>query len=230
MVGVIVLGILGFLIFREKHPLCSDEITSITYTAIVTAVALEAEPFKTLISIKETCASGGITYTVGSLEGKNILMFLSGVGPDEAEKVVRHTLSTFTIDMLVFSGIAGGVDTSLLSGDTVVAREWLNVATGERVATDANLIKKTEQFEDIHMVALGATVQKFVSDPTTLPDSVSVVDMETATIALLAREFGVPFLAFRSVSDLADDGGTDTTFRSAAESSAVATIRFILEE
>ncbi|HCC05382.1 TPA: hypothetical protein DEP58_03720 [Patescibacteria group bacterium] len=227
--GIVLLGTLGFFMLRETLPPCSDEIISTTYIAVVTAIALESEPFKDLLEGNETCTSGGIAYTVGNLEGKNILMFLSGVGPDEVEKVIRQTLTTFTIDRVVFSGVAGGVDTALQLGDTVVAREWLDVRTGERVTTDADLIKKMEQFEGVRVVPLGATVDSFVSDRTTLPNGVSVVDMETATIALLAKEFGVPFLAFRSASDFADDGGTDATFRIAAEASASATVRFILE-
>lgn len=227
--GTILLGTLWFFIFRETPPLCSEEMTSTPYIGIVTALDFEADAFETLVPVSEVCTSGGVEYLVGQIGEKDILMFSSGVGPKSAEKVVRDTLSTFTLDLLLFSGIAGGVDTSLQLGETVVAREWLDIETGERVLVDSELAEKAELLEGARVVSLGATASVFVTDRSTVPSGASIVDMETATVALLAEEYGVPFLAFRSISDTAENAGTDETFHTAALASAKATTQFILE-
>ena len=77
---------------------------------------------------------------------------------------------------------------------------------------------------------MGATAEEFVTDNTGLPEGVSIVDMETAPVALLAKEYGVPFLAFRTTSDVVADVGTDATFLDAARASAKVTVQYILEE
>ena len=59
----------------------------------------------------------------------------------------------------------------------------------------------------------------------------SVLDMETAATAMVAYSNGVPFIAFRSLSDLAGGGDGEneinTFFRIAADNSARVLLAFL---
>ncbi len=66
----------------------------------------------------------GVEFSVGALQGKDIVLFLSGSGIVNTAMTVQLALDHFNIDRIVFSGIAGGVDPALNIGDVVIADRW----------------------------------------------------------------------------------------------------------
>ena len=66
----------------------------------------------------------GVEFVAGTLEGQNVVLFLSGISVVNAAMTVQLALDHFTIDRIVFSGIAGGVDPALHIGDVVIADRW----------------------------------------------------------------------------------------------------------
>ena len=64
------------------------------------------------------------TYILGKLEGKDVVLFLSGVSMVNAAMTTQGAIDHFRITGVVFSGIAGGVNPSLSPGDVVVADRW----------------------------------------------------------------------------------------------------------
>lgn len=66
----------------------------------------------------------GIDFTTGTIAGKPVVLFLSGISMVNAAMATQVALDHFTVSAIVFSGIAGGVDPSLEIGDVVVAERW----------------------------------------------------------------------------------------------------------
>ena len=66
----------------------------------------------------------GVEFVTGRLEGRKVVLFLSGISMVNAAMTVQLALDRFPIDRIVFSGIAGGVDPALDIGDVVVAGRW----------------------------------------------------------------------------------------------------------
>ena len=66
----------------------------------------------------------GVTFATGMLEGRQVVLFLSGISVVNTAMTVQLALDHFTIERIVFSGIAGGVDPGLNIGDVVVAERW----------------------------------------------------------------------------------------------------------
>jgi adenosylhomocysteine nucleosidase len=66
----------------------------------------------------------GMTYLIGTLEGKPILLMQSGVSIVNAAMNTQLVIDRFTVKRIVFSGIAGGVDPSLSIGDVIVLEDW----------------------------------------------------------------------------------------------------------
>lgn len=76
-----------------------------------------------LVDPKEQTIAG-ITFTTGVLEGKPVVLLLSGMSMVNAAMAAQASIDHFTLTGIVFSGIAGGVDPSLDIGDVVASAQW----------------------------------------------------------------------------------------------------------
>jgi adenosylhomocysteine nucleosidase len=241
-----------------------------------------------------------VEFTTGTLEGKPVVLFLSGISMVNAAMNTQLALDRFRVSHVVFTGIAGGVNPQLEIGDVVVAQRWSEylealfareVAPGKyqppshqadatlpnfgmifprpvgvRSAGHAQEEKKTWFDADPQLVEIarrasmqvmlercdadkhclahqprvvvggqGVSGQAFVDNAafreyTFHTFGANVLDMETAAVAHVAYANGVPFIAFRSLSDLAGGGEGEnqikTFFRIAADNSARVLLAF----
>ena len=218
----------------------------------------------------------GKRFVTGRLDGKDVLLVLSGVSMVNAAMTAQQVIDRFNVSAIVFSGIAGGVDPTLKIGDVVIADQWgeylenvlAREVDGRYVlppfyskddfypnfgmmfprnvkVTREGLDKPEHRFwfpVDAGLLAVargmaggvvlehcdekgtclthtprivvggsGVSGQSFVDNAkfrTYAFDSFEarVLDMESAAVAHVAYTNGVPFIAFRSLSDLAGGG------------------------
>lgn len=66
----------------------------------------------------------GVRFVGGTMKGRPVLLFLSGVSMVNAAMTTQLALDRFTIRSIVFSGVAGGLDPALDVGDVVVPDRW----------------------------------------------------------------------------------------------------------
>jgi adenosylhomocysteine nucleosidase len=241
----------------------------------------------------------GVEFTTGVLQGKPVVLFLSGISMTNAAMNAQRALDRFTVTHLVFSGIAGGVDPSLHIGDVAVPAQWGSYLeslfaretapgrfTPSRTGKDAGFAA----FGMIHPRAVGVRSARgaehkfwFEVDPAMLAvarglaadveltrcdaaarclgtrptlvvggNGVSgaafvdnaafreyafatfgarVLDMETSAVGQVAWSNGVPFIAFRSLSDLAGGGAGENEMHAflnlAADNSARVLLAFL---
>lgn len=67
-------------------------------------------------------------YSVGEVSGKNVVVGICGVGATNAAMTTQNLLDTFpSLQRIIFSGIAGGVNPDNNVGDVVVATRWANI-------------------------------------------------------------------------------------------------------
>lgn len=242
----------------------------------------------------------GVEFTTGQLQGKPVLLFLSGISMTNAAMTTQLALDRFRVTHLVVSGIAGGVNPGLHVGDVTVAQRWgqymeflaaREVAPGRYEAppfirdatmpafgmfhprpvevrsagrtglerkfwfdSDPALLATAKQLETLALERCdaerrclsraprvvvggnGVSGAAFVDNAafreyTFRTFEANVLDMETAAMAHVAYANGVPFIAFRSLSDLAGGGeGANemgTFFRIAADNSARVLLAFL---
>ena len=240
-------------------------------TAVISAFGPELFALGQAVAGKRTYQVGGTEFVTGVLEGKPVLLFLSGVSMVNAAMTTQRALDRFRITRIVFSGIAGGVDPSLDVGDVVVADQWgeylestmaREVAPGRyeapagtsttgapfgmmypgpvQVSRHAGQLERRAWFPaDPRLLALakaiapkvslkrcaaggqclshapkvvvggnGVSGQSFVDNAALRSWAYAtfqarVLDMETAAVAQVAYADEVPFIGFRSLSDLA---------------------------
>lgn len=263
--------------------------------AVISAFAPEWVALQQALNDREEHVVGGTTFLTGTLEGKPVVLFLSGVSMVNAAMTTQMALDQFAIDSIVFSGIAGGVDPSLSIGDVVVPEQWAQYLESVFAReVDGDYVPPSflsTPFPNYGMIfpreveiaqADGEPEERFwfevdtgllevarsVSEEIALEDCVAeneclteppevrvggngvsgqafvdnadfreyvfdtfearVLDMESAAVAHVAYANDVPFIAFRSFSDLAGGGEGENemaTFMQLASDNSAAIVR-----
>ena len=268
-------------------------------TAVVSAFPPEISILKGALEEAETHSVNGVEFALGRLEGRDVVLFLSGISVVNAAMTVQLALDRFDVERIVFSGIAGGVDPSLHIGDVVIADRWgqyLELLLAREVEGGwgkppffeypfANFgmmfprsvtVRRPGGGEpearfwfpvDESLLAAAraassnAALERCAPDDTCLREPPRVVvggpgvsgsafvdnaafreyvfetfgarvlDMESAAVAHVAYANGVPFLAVRSLSDLAGGGPGENeigVFFGLAADNAAAVVRALL--
>jgi adenosylhomocysteine nucleosidase len=241
----------------------------------------------------------GVEFTTGVLQGRPVVLFLSGISMVNAAMNTQLALDRFRVTHVVVSGIAGGVNPGLHIGDVTVAGRWgqyLEVLAARETApgtyqppgwmkdatlpnfgmlhprpvevrtaakpeierrfwfdVDPALLAIAERVREVELERCdperkcltqrprlvvggnGVSGQAFVDNAalreyTFKTFQANVLDMETAAIGHVAHANAVPWIAFRSLSDLAGGGEGEneigTFFRIAADNSARVLLAF----
>ncbi len=91
---------------------------------MISAFAPELAELERQTAHKQRHVAGGVVFVTGTLEGKPVLLLLSGVSMVNAAMTTQLALDRFNIRRIVFSGVGGGVDPALRVGDVVVPAQW----------------------------------------------------------------------------------------------------------
>ncbi|MGE3302717.1 MAG: 5'-methylthioadenosine/S-adenosylhomocysteine nucleosidase [Hyphomonadaceae bacterium] len=102
----------------------ADVLDATPRTAVISAFPPELAALSAAATDKRDYTVGGVVFTTATLEGRPVLLFLSGVSMVNAAMTTQMALDRFKLTRLVFSGIAGGADPALEIGDVVVADRW----------------------------------------------------------------------------------------------------------
>jgi adenosylhomocysteine nucleosidase len=274
----------------------ADRLDPTPRIAVISAFEPEWKALKANVEGAKSLSANGVEFVTGTLAGRPVVLFLSGVSMVNAAMTTQLALERFDVTGIVVSGIAGGVDPSLHIGDVVVAgrwgqyleavfarevdgkfqpppfiktphpnfgmifpteigvrsakgsekRFWFEADSGMLAAADkigAVQLKRCTSGQDclrepprLIVGGNGVSGQAFV-DNAAFRQYVfdtfraQVLDMETAAVATAAYANAVPFIAFRSLSDLAggDHGPNELRvfFQLASDNSAAVVQRFL---
>jgi adenosylhomocysteine nucleosidase len=123
--GILLIVVLGWATLSEMGAaLATDKIDATGRTAVISAYQPEWKEFLSVLKNRRSQIINGVEYATGEIEGKPVLLFLSGISMVNAAMTTQFVLDHFTIDRIVFSGVAGGVDPDLKIGDVVVPDQW----------------------------------------------------------------------------------------------------------
>jgi adenosylhomocysteine nucleosidase len=290
-------GVLGLMPGTGRAASTLDDTPRI---AVVSAFQGELTLLLSRLESPKAYSVNGVTFTTGMLQGKPVVLFLSGVSMTNAAMNTQLVLDRFTVTHLITSGIAGGVNPALNIGDVAVPRQWgqylevliaretapgkfspppwlegldlphygmlhprpVRVRSAARTAeeskfwfeADARMLALAQSVQDTALDACDASRKCLAHTPKLVVGgngvsgqafvdnrayreyvfntfAANVLDMETAATAMVAYSNGVPFIAFRSLSDLAggDDAenAMDTFMRIAADNSARVLLAFL---
>jgi adenosylhomocysteine nucleosidase len=173
---------------------------------VIAPMPNELRPLAKRLGLRPDRATGlpeDLAPHTGTVGGLDVVAVRTGIGPARAHAATEALLATVAPERVVVSGIAGGIEGASAVGDLIVPAEVLDAATGDRFratphgdVTPAGLVRTGDgtDYELGHdeIAALAAA-------------GVVALDMETAAVARACAAHGVPWLAFRAVSDMAGD-------------------------
>ena len=268
-------------------------------TAVVSAFAPELALLRAAMEGASEQTVNGASFTTGRLEGREVVLFLSGISVVNAAMTVQLALDHFAIDRILFSGIAGSVNPGLNIGDVVIADRWGQylemlfaretesgwatmpffeypytnfgmmfprsvtvlrpgadkpetrfwfpvdealLAVARRAADGVTLARCTAEntcLEEAPRIVVSGPVSggAFIDNAafrtwTFETFGARVLDMESAAVAHVAYAGGGPFIAVRSLSDLAGGGGGENQleiFLGLAAANAAAVVKALLK-
>ncbi len=170
----------------------------------------------------------------------NVVIAGSGIGKVNSAMLTQHLTDKYNVDVIISSGCAGSLTNDLNVLDVIIPphvtyHDFLpervmrysvpdegNIIVDERLR---KLFKETAgSIENVHYVETPiCSGDCYVTDAETAKNIVdrtgaTVVDMESASIAHVARKNNIPFITIRTISDFAD--GNDYKEKQAADISS----------
>lgn len=179
----------------------------------------------------------GYTFHLGVLEGKKVVVVQGGIGKVNAARCAQILIDKFRVGLIINTGVAGAVSSSLNIGDVIVPDVLYQhdfdvtclgyskgyMCTGENQDLPTAYFPPKDLrdlvrgiFKDPLEVSSGgiASGDIFVHDPKMKKKiefkfGVSAVDMESGAIAQVCSLGNVPFVIVRVISDRADGGAPE---------------------
>lgn len=161
---------------------------------------MEAAPLIRRLKLKRLPLSG-VDARSGTLNDRPVVAITTGMGPALARQGLTALMDAMPVERVVVVGITGAVDNHTAIGtvirpasvvDSATGNEYTPTAPGEgKLWTSDGLT--TDLAEVARLRSLG----------------VVALDMETAAIAEICEERGVPWSVIRVISDRASDGSVD---------------------
>ena len=113
-----------FLSLADVLPAGAQPLDAVRRTAVMSAFAPEWQTLRAALEGRREHVVNGTTFVTGRLEGRDVVLLLTGVSMVNAAMTAQLVLDRFEVERIVFSGIAGGVDPGLNIGDVVVPAQW----------------------------------------------------------------------------------------------------------
>jgi len=185
--------------------------------AFITAMPQEFRAVTCCLEAPATVRIGQYVACRGTASCHDIVVLESGMGYDNATRATETLSSEVRPDILISAGFCGGVEPDLGVGAVVVATRIVTISGDmvvevpvEFATAGCNFV--AHQPLSAHPV-FGGT---FVSTPVIMRKALiaallptgsphTVVEMESAAIAIISAAKGIPFIGIRSVSDPAGE-------------------------
>lgn len=171
--------------------------------AFVCAMPMELRPLTKKLRLRRDTIDGVSVHT-GALGDRRVIAIVTGMGTELATAGMERLLGAVTPDRVVVVGITGAVDADTPIGTLI----------------DPALVVHSETGAEHRPSPLAAGTPhgtlwttNVMTPPGELPalraQGVVALDMETAAIAALCEQRGIPWSVFRAVSDRATDASLD---------------------
>jgi adenosylhomocysteine nucleosidase len=222
--------------------------------AIIGAMEQEVSLLRSKIQNLTTESHGGFEYSLGQIDGKEVILLKSGIGKVNAAIGTALLIKLYEPNYIINTGSAGGFHADLNVGDIVISQAVCHhdvdvtpfgYELGQVPGSPAcflpapNLVEIAKNSietlgEVAHMHGLIATGDRFMHHPedvektrAAFPDMIAC-EMEAAAIAQTCHAFEVPFVIIRSLSDIAGKENA-VTFEQYLDKAATHSAKLILE-
>ncbi len=201
---------------------------------IIGALADEIKEISLLLENKHLTVSGGLEFTVGTLEGQDVVLCVCGMGKVFAAVAAQTMINEFAPELIINVGAAGTLSKELHIGDIAIGEKTLqhdmdNSPIGFKKGEIAELASVyfpcdedavsllcecARELSLSHKKAVIATGDVFVNS-TELKEKISsqfgaeVAEMEGAAIGQVCTFRATPYAVVRAISDEADNSAPE---------------------
>lgn len=194
--------------------------------AFLTAMQSEADALRTHLTEEHISLSGGVTFYEGKVGDTPVVIAKSGVGKINAAHTATLLIMLYQPKGIIDSGVAGGLNVSKPM-DVVVAsalcqhdfdttpcgdpKGFIDGLNRVFLETDENLTKRLLKCLPTARIGIVASGDQFICD-SEIANRIHAefgaiaCEMEGVAIAQVAAMHGVPFAAYRVISDGGNDG------------------------
>ncbi|HBW12306.1 MAG TPA: 5'-methylthioadenosine/adenosylhomocysteine nucleosidase [Proteiniclasticum sp.] len=224
---------------------------------IICAMEEELAPLKKIMSIKETRTKARMEFIEGTLEEKDVVMVISGIGKVNAAVCAQILADDYQVTHLINVGVAGGVKENIQPMDVVVAKALLQhdmdvtafgLKRGEIPRFESSLFQSDEKLTALALEGsrknedytthegIIVSGDQFISSKEKIEDLLETFDaaaceMEGAAIAQAADLNHIPFTVIRAISDNANTGASMDyeKFKDLAVENTVSILTYVLK-
>lgn len=179
---------------------------------LVAAMPEEINPLLHLIGSYKKKKCGSFDCYRFDRHGKDVTLVRSGMGVSRAAAATKVLIETAQPSLIVNFGFAGAVTAGPKVGDLMLANQVFSYDGHgfSRPTSTADLARCLESsgvsfhnsaFVTTLQITEKSTLAKMLPDGCLFPS----VEMESAAVAEIAAEAGIPFAAIRAISDAADE-------------------------
>ncbi|TXJ47029.1 5'-methylthioadenosine/adenosylhomocysteine nucleosidase [Brachyspira pilosicoli] len=201
--------------------------------AIIGAMDCEIDNFKNMIENIEEIEIANISYYIGSLCGKNIVLLKSGIGKVNAAIATTIAIEKFNVEKIIFTGVAGSANPDYDISDIVISKNLIEHDFDTSALDGDELTVLVKGYNDNYYPADNSLIeiaktsaQKVITDNKVYIDTIATgdqfvgdnnkvkqihnkfkagaIEMEGASVAHAALMYNIPFVVIRSLSDKAD--------------------------
>jgi adenosylhomocysteine nucleosidase len=175
--------------------------------AFICAMPMELTPLVEKLALTETEVDGFAVHT-GTLGDRDVVAIVTGMGLEYATTGTERLLDAMSVGHVVSVGITGGVENETPIGTLVLPEAVVHSQTGAEYRP-APLGDGTPAGKMYTAVGISSD-----ADIAALRErGVVSLDMETAAIAHVCDERGIPWSVFRVISDRPDSGIDEELFK-----------------
>jgi adenosylhomocysteine nucleosidase len=179
---------------------------------LIAAMTQESDALLRCVKPWKRVAVGPLRGNSFVLAGQNYVLVTSGMGVRRASEAARNLVELNSPQMLISFGIAGAVEADLEIGDVVLAEAVCSLDQGvpgllmplepwpdaaRKAAAEVLVTRDRQLFIGTAVTTGGSQVMKSQLGEMRHP----ILEMETAGIAQVAAEKGIPLLSLRAISD-----------------------------
>ena len=200
---------------------------------IIGAMPEEVEPLLEIIKDYEVIEYANNKYYKAKYKNINLVIAYSKIGKVFSTLTATNMINKFSCDKILFSGVAGGINTNLKIGDLLIATSLCQhdldiTAFGHPygyvpegsvfIDTNKNLNEIAKEVAKNNNIKLFdgiiATGDQFISSSEKKQFikntfKADALEMEGASVALVCHDLNIPCFILRAISDTAD---TDASF------------------
>lgn len=213
---------------------------------IIGAMEIELVHIKKSVKNLKEKNLGIRTFYEGTINNKDVVIVLAGIGKVNAAITTSKLIEAYNVDCIINIGVAGGQN-GVKHKDVVISTEVLYhdvdvTSFGKYVhgqmpgmtptfIADKTLIAKTEQvLKESHIpyqkgkIASGdqfVLSKETVKEVNKLYNDIYAIEMEACAIAHTATVYDVPFVIYRSISDILEDPNQGEDFGKFVEDASI---------